>query len=1077
MSDPGGGGTAPAAPAISSVTAISQSQLDVTMNINSRATTTTLERSLSATAGFAAIATISSTGNGIVYNNTGLTLNTTYYYRARSSNEFGTSAYSSPVMSGKTLGLVDPPAIVSGIAVTPGTPPTTVAIVSFNPVPPKTQAGITYPNTYSVYFSTLPGNIFPGVTTPKVADATGSPVIVSGLIANTLYYVNVASRNAGGYGFQPQAEVQYRTAVDPNAAPSAPSGFTATPVVGSYTAINLAWTDNSTNEVSFLLERATNAIFTTGYSSTSLSANSTSFQVTGLAPTTTYHFRLRAVNSVGVSSSAVTASGTTNAAPLAPGIPWNVSATTIDYSRIEIKFSPLAPLTAEYYSVRRALSALGPWTDGSEVRRIDARSTDTPSTIYSYIDKRLSPGQTYYYRISAVNFTNTPLGALSGTVNATTDVRAVGFMTSPPWSFHEDSTNNILTVLGTTIYTSNMDRWIIRTASGSWYKAGLKRPLNAAVLSHAAGSGNLQSGTYRVYMVLLRSDGEARSTPSPVSNAEPVPLGNEITVEIPLDGDGFVECRDIGYDISGNEILGADYVEIYIADATSARAYLVDTLELDPTEWEETAGMGDYKIDPIKRYNDIFSASNRTMELLDEHSLPPSASEIVFKGTHLEAFGETTLEPNADDQGNNATLTINRGAKSFTVSNYMLPEAAVYHELWVGGEPTGWEVWDIDGSTGYIRHGVSAISKAGFNGAGGVFKSFKFVPKNRVYFSAYFTGGWGRVFNIQGFPPLTTFRNEFAPEDNTEPNAARAIGDEVVFFKPGRILLQRGGDEPDVPRPVITSISSGSGCIAPKTICVDRRDNFYYLGDTGVHRANAAGVERIIDQTGNSNLFRELFEINNISDAIGEYFSRDDLAVFANMDLIGESGGRSGCIYDTRNNAILPFTLDHRITSLTEELSIYNEYQLHFGTEYGQYGILFDKGVYVDGNNYTLTSPTIYGQPIRFFMRTGSLDTEHALSFISAQPRIHHSVDGTRMQMYISIGGNNRNASPDFFVAKKTINFYSDDNRDRLDFGGNGPFQNGMVEFGGYTSQEFQTSTPRWRDLQISVLNRGAGKS
>ena len=93
--------------------------------------------------------------------------------------------------------------------------------------------------------------------------------------------------------------------------PTAPGGLLATAV--SFSQINLSWTDNSTNESSFLIERS---IDNTNFTQiASVAVNVTSYPSTGLAATTPYYYRVRASNSAGASGYSNTASATTLAAP------------------------------------------------------------------------------------------------------------------------------------------------------------------------------------------------------------------------------------------------------------------------------------------------------------------------------------------------------------------------------------------------------------------------------------------------------------------------------------------------------------------------------------------------------------------------------------------------------------------------------------------------------------------------------------------------------------------------------------------------------------------------------------------
>jgi endoglucanase len=82
-------------------------------------------------------------------------------------------------------------------------------------------------------------------------------------------------------------------------APAAPSALGV--VANSSNQITVTWTDNATNETGFKLERSANG--TTGWTQIATpAANATSYVNTGLAASTTYHYRLRATNAVGDSA-------------------------------------------------------------------------------------------------------------------------------------------------------------------------------------------------------------------------------------------------------------------------------------------------------------------------------------------------------------------------------------------------------------------------------------------------------------------------------------------------------------------------------------------------------------------------------------------------------------------------------------------------------------------------------------------------------------------------------------------------------------------------------------------------------
>jgi FtsP/CotA-like multicopper oxidase with cupredoxin domain len=89
-------------------------------------------------------------------------------------------------------------------------------------------------------------------------------------------------------------------AVPVPAMPIAPSGFTAVNGpngAGNSRSVVLTWTDNSTNESGFTIQRSTNATFTgNGVNTVTVGANVTTLTQTGLSRNTQYWYRIRANN-------------------------------------------------------------------------------------------------------------------------------------------------------------------------------------------------------------------------------------------------------------------------------------------------------------------------------------------------------------------------------------------------------------------------------------------------------------------------------------------------------------------------------------------------------------------------------------------------------------------------------------------------------------------------------------------------------------------------------------------------------------------------------------------------------------
>ena len=99
---------------------------------------------------------------------------------------------------------------------------------------------------------------------------------------------------------------------DPTPAPAAPTALQST--VNSFSEITLDWTDNSSNELSFVVERSLDG--TTGWTPVgALGSDIATFQDIGLTASTLYYYRVFATNSGGNSTYSAVVSATTSALP------------------------------------------------------------------------------------------------------------------------------------------------------------------------------------------------------------------------------------------------------------------------------------------------------------------------------------------------------------------------------------------------------------------------------------------------------------------------------------------------------------------------------------------------------------------------------------------------------------------------------------------------------------------------------------------------------------------------------------------------------------------------------------------
>jgi len=118
----------------------------------------------------------------------------------------------------------------------------------------------------------------------------------TGLTSGTTYYYRVRAQSS--FGFSAYSNVANSTTIGP----AAPSNLKATAV--STTQVNLTWTDNSTNESGFTVQRSTDGA---NYATVAtMAANATTFGDTGLSRSTKYYYRVQSFNADGNSSFATT---------------------------------------------------------------------------------------------------------------------------------------------------------------------------------------------------------------------------------------------------------------------------------------------------------------------------------------------------------------------------------------------------------------------------------------------------------------------------------------------------------------------------------------------------------------------------------------------------------------------------------------------------------------------------------------------------------------------------------------------------------------------------------------------------
>jgi titin len=266
-----------AAPSGLSATAVSGSQINLSWTDNStNETSFVVERDVSAS--FAAPTTFTVAANATTFSNPGLPAGSTYYYRVKAVNATDTSAYSNSANATTQ----NPVAAPSGLSATAAS--STRIDLAWTDNSANETSFLVERDTSAAFAS-------PTATT-VAANATSFSD--TGLTPGTTYYYRVKGRNTTDTS--PPSNTA--SAATSNPIP-APSGLAATAVSGSQ--VNLAWTDNSSNETGFVVQRDTSAAFASP-TATTLAANATSYSSTGLTPGVTYYYRVKATNATDASA-------------------------------------------------------------------------------------------------------------------------------------------------------------------------------------------------------------------------------------------------------------------------------------------------------------------------------------------------------------------------------------------------------------------------------------------------------------------------------------------------------------------------------------------------------------------------------------------------------------------------------------------------------------------------------------------------------------------------------------------------------------------------------------------------------
>lgn len=362
--------TAPATPVASAATNINESSFGANWGTVTGATKYFID--IATDAGFTVPVagwTNIDMGNTATYNiTTNLTANTTYYYRIRAANAYGSSSNSNTI-----------------IVLTAPTPPVasdaslwTQTAFNANWSAPagatKYYLDVSTVNSF-VSFVTGYNNLDVGNNTTYAVNTNINP--------GTTYYYRVRSSNGAGISTNSGTITTF----------TAPPTPVATAGTGMTTATFTANWGASATATEYFIDVATDNLFTTpveDWTNVSTGVNTTILVNTHLTGGTTYYYRVRSknANGTGVSSNIITVVTT-------PQAPETIAAASIAQTSFDAKWN-IVPTVTKYFLDISTSDTFDSFVTGWQ-------NVDVGNVLIKTVNTNLSAGTTYYYRVRALN--------------------------------------------------------------------------------------------------------------------------------------------------------------------------------------------------------------------------------------------------------------------------------------------------------------------------------------------------------------------------------------------------------------------------------------------------------------------------------------------------------------------------------------------------------------------------------------------------------------------------------------------------------------------------------------------------
>lgn len=332
------------------------------------------------------------------FSHTGLPPNATRHYRVSAMNRAGTGAPSSVVFATTHADLPGAPTALQATA--DGT-----SRIDLSWTAPAYTGGVVLIG-YRIEVSEDAGGTWSDLVSKTRPNTT--TYAHTGLPAGSRRHYRVSAINQVGTG-EPS---EVARATTESTVPDRPTGLSAT--ADGTSRIDLTWTspvvDGGARITGYRIEVSEDG----GINWTDLVANTNSTNTVyahrDLEPATTRHYRVSAINRLGVGEASTVAHATTDAT--VPGAPTNLVATAAEATQIDLTW------TAPAYDGGAAISGYRIEASEDGVVWVDL-VTNTQVTATRFSHTGLQPGSTRHYRVSAVNSAGT--GMPSGVASASTD--------------------------------------------------------------------------------------------------------------------------------------------------------------------------------------------------------------------------------------------------------------------------------------------------------------------------------------------------------------------------------------------------------------------------------------------------------------------------------------------------------------------------------------------------------------------------------------------------------------------------------------------------------------------------------